>query len=325
MKKVILLLLFEAFCSAGFSENLRWKEFGSPIPARADLDVRWNASTNKLPSNVWVYHLLPRKLSPEIISNLMAACSFTEKDKTDNGDLLIFNSPDGSRHLRVTFSLGIIDYELVTHRSLTNLIKDVPSKRQALKSTKKLLPKLGINLTDLEKDENGTNPQMVCYDGGVTYFINRKPVQNIEFCAVRFGRAVDGIKFVGAGTGGDGRIEFGNHGKISRILLTWRNMERAKCYPIITANEMIKSIHEGKAVQGDIPGNVESIDWNSVKSVTIKKIVPCYFAAGGRFAPSDLLYPFAALDTTVDTGHGSIDVEIDCPIIDETKLLDGKK
>jgi hypothetical protein len=31
-------------------------------------------------------------------------------------------------------------------------------------------------------------------------------------------------------------------------------------------------------------------------------------------------YPFAALWTTVDTGHGNIDVEINCPIIDETKL-----
>jgi hypothetical protein len=30
-------------------------------------------------------------------------------------------------------------------------------------------------------------------------------------------------------------------------------------------------------------------------------------------------YPLVALWTTVDTGHGNIDVEIDCPIIDETK------
>jgi hypothetical protein len=40
---------------------------------------------------------------------------------------------------------------------------------------------------------------------------------------------------------------------------------------------------------------------------------------GDRFAPSDWLYPFAALETTVDTGRGNVDVEIDCPIIDETK------
>jgi hypothetical protein len=60
------------------------------------------------------------------------------------------------------------------------------------------------------------------------------------------------------------------------------------------------------------------IDWPTVKSVKIKKAVPMYYA-GNRLAPSDWLYPFAALWTTVDTGNETINVEIDCPIVDETK------
>jgi hypothetical protein len=31
-----------------------------------------------------------------------------------------------------------------------------------------------------------------------------------------------------------------------------------------------------------------------------------------------MLEPFAVLDSDVDTGYGVVDVEIDCPIIDET-------
>ncbi len=321
MKKLILILLFQIICETGFSENPRWKEFGFPIPAHADLDVRWNAPTNKIPAVVWVYHLLPRKLSPQIISNLMTACSFTEKDKTENGDLLIFNSTDGSRQLRVSWPWGIIDYQTKHQVSPTNLIEGVPSKKRAIKLTKAILPKLGIELSDIEKGENNSRPQFNIGFSEITFFINQKTIKNIESRNVGFRRAVDGMPFFGAGgTGGDGEIEYGDHGKISRILITWRNMERENSYPTASVEMMVKSIREGKAVQGYLPSNVGDIDWPRVKSITIKKVSPCYDVGGDRFAPSDWLYPFAALDTTVDTGRGMIDVEIDCPIIDEAKL-----
>ena len=208
----------------------------------------------------------------------------------------------------------------MTHYGPTNLTKGVPSERQALKLTKNLLPKLGINISNIETKENSKAPNFHFWEPLTMYFVNRTTITNIEFRAVGFRRAVDGISLIGAGTGGDGDIRFGDHGKISEISITWRNMERDKCYPTVTAETMVKSIREGKAVQGYVPANFGDIDWSSVKSVTIKKIFPSYYAGGGRFAPSDWLYPFAALDTTVDTGRGMIDVEIDCPIIDEAKL-----
>ena len=74
----------------------------------------------------------------------------------------------------------------------------------------------------------------------------------------------------------------------------------------------------GKAVQGGIPMDLPAIDWAVVKSLTVKKAELCYYA-GDRLAPSEWLMPLVSLWTTVDTGHGNIDVEIDCPIIDETK------
>jgi hypothetical protein len=82
---------------------------------------------------------------------------------------------------------------------------------------------------------------------------------------------------------------------------------------------MVQSIRAGKAIQGMIPDNLNEIDWRTVKSVTIKKAEPSYYAGGDPFAPSDWLRPYAALWTTVDTGYGTIDVEIDCPIIDDSK------
>jgi len=321
VKKTILLFLFQAWCAAGFSQSLRFTEpFATHIPARGDLDVRWNAPTNKIPATVWVYHLLPRPLSPPNLSNLMAACSFTDKDETHHGDELNFKSSDGLRTLRVYPPWGIIEYQTTFPRSWTNLVKDVPSQSKALKLAKKFLPELGIDLGDIEKRTNNSEPNLYVFDMGVTYFVNHKAIQNTEAREVRFRRAVDGISFTSVSTGGDGGIDFGERGNVSKISIAWRNMEREKSYPTITPEMMVKCIREGKAIQGMIPDNLGGIDWPTVKSVTIKKAEPCYYAGGDPFAPSDWLQPYAALWTTVDTGHGNIDVEIDCPIVDEAKL-----
>ena len=81
---------------------------------------------------------------------------------------------------------------------------------------------------------------------------------------------------------------------------------------------MSKWIRQGKAVQGAILSNLPPIDWKGVKAVTVTQAKLCYYG-GDQFAPSDWLMPFAALWATVDTGHGKIEVEIDCPIIDATR------
>lgn len=318
--------MFQAVCAVGFSENLRFTEpFVTHVPANTNLDVRWNVTTNKIPTNIWVYTLLPRKLSPQIITNLMVACSFTVKDETNYGDELVFKSSDGRRKLRVFPPWGIIEYRTTLPRSWTNLVKDVPSEKESLKLAKKFLPEVGINLADIERKENSSEPNFYVSEMGVTYFVNRKAIHNTESHEVRFRRAVDGISFTSVSTGGDGEIDFGSHGTISKISISWRNMERDKLYPVLTPEMMIKSIRDGKAIQGMIPDNVGSIDWQTVKSVTVKKAEPCYYAGGDPFAPSDLLQPYAALWTTVETDHGDVDVEIDCPIINEPKLPDETK
>ena len=205
------------------------------------------------------------------------------------------------------------------------MVKDVPSENEALRLTKKLLPQLGINLSDIEKEAHSLEPNFHVSDMGVTYFVNHKAITNTEARVVCFGRAVDGISFVSIGTGGDGEIHFGGHSHIIRMLITWRNLERYKAYPTFDPEMIVKSIRDGKAIQGMVPDSVGSIDWKMVKSVTIKKAKPCYYAGGDRFAPSDWLQPYAALWASVETDHGDVDVEIDCPIINEPKLPDEAK
>lgn len=94
-------------------------------------------------------------------------------------------------------------------------------------------------------------------------------------------------------------------------------MERVKSYPTLSPAEMIYSLRQGKAVQGYLSMNSRGINWRTAKSVTVNHIWPRYYA-GDMEHPSDMLEPFAVLDSEVDTGNGIVNVEIDCPIIDET-------
>jgi hypothetical protein len=316
MKTVVLILFIQAFCVVGFCGNLMFTEPNTiHILADTNLDVRWNAETNTLPQKVWIYHLLPREMPEKGIKTLMDACSFTDADRTTNGNVLIFKSNDGNRQLRVFSQWGTIDYQALIQRSWANLVANVPSDEKTLKMTKELLPKLGIKLKDIQKKENSSEPDFQVFHNGVTYYVNHKPITNVESCGVRFKRSVDGISFLSINSGGDGEIQYGGDEKIIRILIAWRNMERKKSYPAFTPEMMMASIRHGRAIQQPLADNVPPIDWRMVKSVTIKKVVPRYYAGGDPFSPSDWLKPYAALLTTVETDNGTVDVEIDCPII----------
>ncbi|HUD46189.1 MAG TPA: hypothetical protein VMR33_05135 [Candidatus Baltobacteraceae bacterium] len=317
MKAAGVCILLQVLCAAGYSENLRFKQFGTPIPARADLDVRWNGPSNAFPAKLWIYHLLPAKFSAETIGTLTELGSFTDKDRTDSGATeMRFRSADKARSLYISFPLGVIDYEGVPKYNPTNLVEDIPSKETAVDLTRQLLPKLGVRLSDIDKEENSPEPAFHVGDSAITFFVNGTFVSNIVERRVGFRRAVDGASFLSAGSGGDGDVKFGDHGKIVQIYISWRGLDRDKSCPTVTLDKIVESIRKGQAVQGLLPSDAPGIDWPKVKSITIKKAWPCYYA-GNPLAPSDWLYPFAALSTTVDTGRRNVDVEIDCPIIEE--------
>lgn len=110
------------------------------------------------------------------------------------------------------------------------------------------------------------------------------------------------------------RFNVGEHGKISKISIAWPNLKRAKSYRTVSPKDVIHFIRSGNAIRGPVPTSVGDIDWSSIKSVAIKKAVPSYQMANNQ------LYPFLRLDVLVDTGNGTVEIGMDCPIMDETKL-----
>jgi hypothetical protein len=311
VKKIVALLLLAAW-TTGFSQTLSFK-FGIPF-GRADLDVRWNAPTNTIPTNVWVYRLSPNEFSPKAVDYLRSLGPFSDADKKRSKTKeMLFVKPGTLPNLFVSFRLGQIRYQTAT-RPVTNLAAHVPPMAQLPELTAGFLKTVGIDVSQLTRKPDGTT-DFALSEPSTEYYVEDKVITNVEFRAVSFRRAVDGAPWVGAETGGDGQVQFGDYGIPRRIWLSWRNLERSKSFSTADSKIIIDRIRLGKAVQNMIPMNAEPIDWSTVKSLTVNGAKLCYYA-GGPFAPSDWLMPFAALWTTVDTGHGKIDVEIDCPIID---------
>ena len=321
MVVIVLLFSLAGYAVSGLSQDVPF-DFGTRFQ-RADLDVRWSAPSNALPTTMWVYRALPTKFSPAVMSNLTALGRFTGKDKSDYGtNGVMFESPDKARRLTVNFNWGSVVYTdaTATRHDPTNLSVGVPSPEQALKLTREFLPRIGIGLPEISRSASNGEPQMNVFNEEETFYVNRAFITNVPMRGVRFRRAVDGAKFAGIERGGDFQIEFGNHGEICEMEMSWRDLEREQEYKTAAPETIVKWIHEGKAIQITI--FTGSIDWTGVKSMTVHNAYPSYL---GRERPmsKSWLYPYVALDTTVDTGESKISVELDCPVIDESKPLSG--
>jgi hypothetical protein len=317
MKPVLLLFLLGAGCATGFAQTLSFK-FGTPFK-RADLDVRWHAPSNSLPKEAMVYRLRPRQFSASTISNLMALGPFTQSDLvySNANEMLFKKKSDELTSLLVSTRHGAIRLQKSNPYGPTNLATHIPPPSELPALTSSFLREVGIDIADVEKRPDG-KPDFHYWEPSTEYFINHQFLTNTEFRAVSFRRCVDGASWVGNGSGGNCEINFGAYGKPSGIRLSWRPLESYKRYPTADPTAIIKWIRNGRAVQGVTRMDAEIINWKTVKSLTVTKADLCYYA-GDPFNPSDWLIPFVALWTTVDTGHSTMDVEIDCPIVDKAQ------
>lgn len=305
--------------TTGFSQSLSLQTLGEPFECSSSV-IHWNVPTNSISTMVWVYRLLPKKFPPEAISNLVASCGFTAKNEAVSNNNEVFYASPGthpSKQLGISSSHGIIFYEAVTDYGPTNLASDVPQMHQMLNLTTNFLSELGIDTSEIPKNSTGS-ANFRFWEPFKEYFLKDKIITNIEFRAVDFRRSVDGGNVLGAGTAGNGQIFFGEHGKPVKIDIAWPNMERFKSYPTVTPDIIVKWIGEGKAVHGGILMNLPDIDWSTIKSLTLNKAQISYYA-GDRVSPSEWLIPLVSLWGTVDTGQFKTDLEVDCPVIVETK------
>jgi hypothetical protein len=332
MRQTILLVLAQTLWAAALSQTLPFdKHLALPIQ-RTNLPVRWKAPKTSLPKTLWIYRTGPMAFSPLVVSNLLAVSSFSEKDRKDFGgtNQLFYGNTGGNPNLRLSFADGVIEYRTDDLRNYgpTNLTKGVPATNQLFTMLTNFLPRLGISASELARKENSTAPDVAFVVDQTVFSVNHGFITNVPFRGIRFNRSVDGAEL--KGEGGRGEIDYGEYGQIIEIWLEWRNLERVKLFETATPDTIIKWIKEGKGVYWphlDGVGNEIGVDWTTARRVTIKKAMACYWGASvssqrqRKPAPS-WVHPYALLWATVETGHGNIDVEIGCPVIDEGEQTD---
>src|SRR5271155_3033320 len=276
MKKIILLVFLQTLWTAGFSQSLPFSaEPGISIQS-TNLIVHWEAQKHPWPKTLWVYQMIPTEFSPTVISNLVTLGSFTEKDKMYSSTNGVTFSNSG-RSLWVSFTEGQIEYWTTHNYSATDLAKDVPTTNQLFQLTTNFLPKLGISLSEIARGENG-QPRITFAEPFKEYSLNRTFITNIEWRGVGFRRVMDGVEFLYAG--GHCAIDFGEHGEVVKIELSWPSLGHDKLYSAATPKKIIQWIREGRADQNlllDKDANKIPIDWSTVKSVTIKRAKAYYY------------------------------------------------
>jgi hypothetical protein len=310
MKKSLFIFMVLLCHTAGFAKNPPWMASNEKIPAYTNLDIRWQDAP-KFPHKVWVYDLLPNTFSPEIISNAMTLCSFTQKDKVeDDRSGVVFQNKNGSRSLSISFSSGEIQYETPERRySATNLAVDVPQLGQLPSIATNLLRKLGIKFSDIT-GYSDTNRIEYLAPAMTLFYIGDDAITNIPYRTILFKRIVDGMPIAHRNF----RLNVGEHGTVSKISVMWPTLKRAKSYRTVSPRDVVNLLRAGNAVRGPVPTTVGGIDWPNIKSLKIKKAVPSYQMDGDR------LYPFLYLDAVVDMGSQTVEIGMGCPLIDETKL-----
>jgi hypothetical protein len=323
MRPTTIIVLLVVLRLVGESAEL--PPLGSGIHfRRTNLVVNWKAPTAPWPRTLWVYRVIPMYFSPTVISNVMSICSVTEKDKKDYGtNGMVFSPPGGSRNLRISFPEGSVEYWSTRAYGRTEMAKDVPGTNKLFLLTAAILSKLGINLSEIAKRINTDEPKLSFFESAMVYSFDHQFTTNVEWRSVRFNRALDGVEF--GGDGGNCEIQFGDHAQVTKLWLSWRNVERQKSYIAATPEVIMQWLREGKAIQEpavDEFGNELRIDWSTVKSLTITRADPYYWGQvySSRNRPSFpcSLVPYAALLATVDTGPRKVDVAIECPILAES-------
>ena len=293
---------------------------GHPFAAGI-VEIVWQVPTNALPAALPVLAALPGNFTPEFISNVVALADFKYPEKAlaallpaSRGKRAVFDDPPSGKSLIVSPQTGYVEYFNRRAEALPGTpVQGVPSEAQALQRALSILPKLGINESDISHNPETHELEFSRTLGELGQFDKqaRKVLKTTTRRGVILFRQFGGISFSGSGYSVGLMVDFANDAKIKALALSWRNLKVDRSAPVIPPSQVISRIREGKAVVSLPP---ESPSPNLIKKLTVQKFRPYYSAPDGS-DPQTHIYPYAALRTVADFGSTNIVVTLNCPIL----------
>lgn len=321
---IILASAFSAFADFPTIEGLTSHLFTNAV-------IVWQAPTNELPRNFWIYQrTLPRVFSERVISKAIVLGSLQQKalPRLSTKDFYIPEDlpPNWPGPVPVVFGVQPDDaslfYEMPGYaKASDDPAKDIPTDRVIAARAWKYARQLGL---DTKK---------MALKNFYTHFCNADQNQDEEahgVCGrgVFLSRELDGIPFFSADEQGDGAegfsVEFGGFGKTCSFSLCWSDVQRCESLPTDDPRKIIHNIQMHKILV--LPDANETDYFTRLKKlasatkVVVTRITPYYFK--GVFgqvptsgAPAKLITPMAQLEAIADCGDGNIIIRMVTPII----------
>ncbi len=276
------------------------------------MPIVWNAPTNYLPREFWIYRKLPRIFSATTISNAIILASFQDKGfpKSSTNRVILWGNRFKGEPEPPNFAIipdeGQLSYSLGDRAP--DSLKDVLTNETAVNHAWDCLLQLGIDRSEFVKT-NAAVPGL----GGV--FLPRQ---------------IDGIQPHYASQGFQFQ-QFGSDGKIREFCLLWPNLEREQNSPTANPQQIIACIRAFKTplVPDDKPDYFARVKHLAeAKKLTITKITP-YYGEGvygetpANNEPSKIVTPIAELDAVANFGNSNATVRLLSPILssDANRLL----
>ena len=298
--------------------------------------IIWQAPTNNLPKNIWIYRRLGARIFPTtVISNAVVLASLQGRKipKLSTNDFVILDEKPANYPGPIfdIFSIhpgsGSVTYTMPNPVRGSN--KDIPGDEIIVSQAWKYASHLGLDPKQLV--QKPMTSQSCDFDEN-----GREATNHICGRGVYLSRLLDGIAFWGYGDGDEGFwIEFGSHGMIRSFTLTWPNLERYESQPTASPQQIIACIRAHKIIV--LPNTDEETYFQRVKTLanakkfTITKITPHYGEGVFREVPtndvpSKFIAPIAELEAIADFGNSNLTVRLLSPALssDAIRMLTDK-
>jgi hypothetical protein len=306
---------------------------GFPTFKNPSARIAWTAPTNS-GAGLWVYKSMPQKFSDTVISNLMVIGRFTAEDKKEDRTLtepsterISFtddHKPHPTRSLTILPEYGFIDYWDQGPKA-TKSIEGVPKTEEVQTLALKIFKRLGFSESDLARKPGSTNFLAFEDTREHTHFdkVIGESVTETSLRGIHFVRQIDGVPIAGIGSGGGFFVRFGNHGGISDLQVSWRNLKQLQRCQIASPDLLSRWIREGKAVMThrDIsgPDQADALSLRQeAKKLTITQMVLLYTSERGA-EQQDYVCPFAKLEVVAESRGTNCPMQLYCPVVTDQK------
>ena len=295
MKTFFLGVLF-----AGISLSTPAGSFGlegESFQGATNIEIVWNAPTNTLPRNLWIYKIMPEAISAAVVSNAMKIGHFSMTDLSQPPDknLISFknnNEANLPRWLYIAPTIGGIEYS--SRWDFKTPDEAIPTSDEAEQLARDILFQLGVDRSLLsDKVQKGYDDVTTKYDRNH----HQKGTPQVTRRGVVFARQLDGVSLAPASCL---RIFFRSHGTIEGFTFQWRNLMPYESYRAVTPAEILRIIKSGKAVLPDQYYDLTGLE--QAKKLTVVKVTPRYYNGVGDEV-LEFLRPYAEIEMVADVGE----------------------